>query len=95
MSGAIQILYEREHQRDVEKFGEAHDAQWVKGELLMAALCYLAYCLPKWIFNFSDIWPWKEEDWKPKSRIRNLVRAGALIAAEIDRLERMNDGNNH
>lgn len=29
-------------------------------------------------------WCW----WKPKNRRRDLVRAGALIAAEIDRLDR-------
>lgn len=32
-------------------------------------------------------WPWAREDWKPdENPIRNLVKAGALIAAEIDRL---------
>jgi hypothetical protein len=34
-------------------------------------------------------WPWDASWWKPKDVIRNLVRAGALIAAEIDRLRRM------
>jgi len=39
-------------------------------------------------------WPWELSSWKPgeddsnKSRIRELVKAGALIAAEIDRLQR-------
>jgi hypothetical protein len=36
-------------------------------------------------------WPWSFEWWKPKDRIRNLVRAGALIAAEIDRLQAMQE----
>ena len=43
-------------------------------------------------------WPWEPSSWKPtqptgdtidelaKARIRDLVKAGALIAAEIDRL---------
>lgn len=36
-----------------------------------------------------DNWPQDWEDyWKPKSPIQDLVRAGALIAAEIDRLQR-------
>ncbi len=45
-------------------------------------------------------WPWSDDDWKPgkqqddgiiptRERIRELVKAGALIAAEIDRLERL------
>lgn len=33
-------------------------------------------------------WPWDDEWWKPQDPIRDLVRAGALIAAEIDRLQR-------
>ena len=39
-----------------------------------------------------QIWPWEETWWKPASnnRIKDLVRAGALIAAEIDRLNSLN-----
>lgn len=34
-------------------------------------------------------WPWATDWWKPSDDpITNLVRAGALIAAEIDRLLR-------
>jgi hypothetical protein len=34
-------------------------------------------------------WPWRVQDWKPTpdDRVRELVKAGALIAAEIDRLQ--------
>jgi hypothetical protein len=36
------------------------------------------------------LWPFAPERWKPSpsNRIRELVKAGALIAAEIDRLQR-------
>jgi hypothetical protein len=35
-------------------------------------------------------WPWDQDWWKPSpDPIRNLVKAGALIAAEIDRLQRL------
>ena len=34
-------------------------------------------------------WPWDAEWWKPQDRRRDLVKAGALIAAEIDRLDRL------
>lgn len=33
-------------------------------------------------------WPWAAEWWKPKTPRRDLVRAGALILAEIERLDR-------
>ena len=33
-------------------------------------------------------WPWSLDWWKPKDPRRDLVRAGALIVAEIERLDR-------
>lgn len=33
-----------------------------------------------------NLWPWASRWYKPKDRLRDLVRAGALIAAAIDRL---------
>ena len=38
-----------------------------------------------------DEWPeeWDGSWWKPKGKIEDLTRAGALIAAEIDRLNRL------
>jgi hypothetical protein len=35
-----------------------------------------------------ETWPWGVEWWKPKSPRRDLVRAAALILAEIERLDR-------
>ena len=41
------------------------------------------------------LWPWKEAWWKPtpEDRIRELVKAGALIVAEIDRLRRKEEAH--
>lgn len=33
-------------------------------------------------------WPWGSSWWKPKDPRRDLVRAGALILAEIERIDR-------
>lgn len=33
-------------------------------------------------------WPWSWQWWKPKDPRRDLIRAGALIVAEIERLDR-------
>lgn len=35
-----------------------------------------------------SIWPWAGWWWKPNDRRRDLIRAAALIAAEIERLDR-------
>lgn len=35
-----------------------------------------------------DMWPWEPHWFKPKDKRRNLVIAGALIVAEIERLDR-------
>ena len=37
---------------------------------------------PRW-------WPWNFDWWKPKDRRRDLVRAAALLIAEIERLDRL------
>lgn len=45
--------------------------------------------------NPPDGWPWSRDWWKPSTDpIRNLVKAGALTAAEIDRLPRK-EGRDH
>ena len=36
-------------------------------------------------------WPWEEESFKPTTPLQDLVKAGALIAAAIDRLQKDND----
>lgn len=34
------------------------------------------------------LWPWEWSWFKPKARRRNLIRAAALLVAEIERLDR-------
>ena len=36
-------------------------------------------------------WPWEEESFKPTTSLEDLIKAGALIAAAIDRLQKSND----
>lgn len=38
--------------------------------------------------SVPKLWPWQGQWWKPKDRRRDLVRAAALIVAEIERLDR-------
>lgn len=85
--GVELIAAERERQKAVEGWTEAHDDEHRFGELAEAAVCY---AMPDKLELPGDVWPFDQGWWKPtpKDRVRELVKAGALIAAEIDRLER-------
>jgi len=95
-TGVELIVAERERQISGEGWTPAHDDEHSRGEMAWAAVCYAApgsvysvYRRPRG-FVFVDPWPWAEEwDKRDKdNRVRHLAKAGALIAAEIDRLQR-------
>ena len=96
--GAELIADERRRQIEVEGWTPKHDDVHGAGELVMAAVCYAEQAVQRgWlapdkyrkdsISRFSD-WPWGKSWWKPKDPISDLAKAAALIAAEIDRLQR-------
>lgn len=39
-------------------------------------------------YSLRRVWPWQKHELKRGDRMRELTKAGALIAAEIDRLQR-------
>lgn len=96
--GVEAIARERGRQQDSEGFDAVRDAQYVKAELSNAARSYAtrAVYLIHLLNSPSSLkasnrppalWPWTHDWWKPsEDPIRNLEKAGALIAAEIDRL---------
>jgi hypothetical protein len=90
-TGVDLIAQERQRQVDVEGWTPEHDAEHPDGALVDAARAYaLAATAPGYDRdNPPTAWPWDEGWWKPSDYpVRNLVKAGALIAAEIDRLAR-------
>lgn len=102
MKTGIELIAE-ERQRQIEKEGwsNSHDDNHKHGELARAAA---AYALPKAFRELMKngrptLFPWSVKWWKPmrfsekdgryiEDRVRQLQKAGALIAAEIDRLNR-------
>jgi hypothetical protein len=86
-TGAARIAAERRRQITAEGWSPEHDAEHVNGDLRDAAIAYLMATDDRAGDNAIDVWPWDVSWWKPKDAISNLVRAGALIAAEIDRLQ--------
>jgi len=94
------VIDERQRQIVGEEFDAAHDDAHANGEIARAAACYAS---PVRVFKaveavgrahesyvvYRDLWPWADKWWKPKlDRRSNLVKAGALILAEIDRIDR-------
>lgn len=45
--------------------------------------------LSKWVGSRPQLWPWRADWWRPSSRRRDLIKAAALIVAEIERLDRL------
>ena len=92
-SGVVLITAERQRQIDVEGWTPEHDDEHSSSELNRAARFYAKKA--QYPESYTDVkapmgWPWDTEWWKPSpDPIRNLVKAGALIAAEIDRLQRL------
>lgn len=70
-----------------EKWNDEHDDEHVNGEIARAAA---VYALPDGIRRwFIGLWPWDLSWLKEKhDRRRQLVIAGALIIAEIERFDR-------
>ncbi|HAU5636073.1 ead/Ea22-like family protein [Citrobacter amalonaticus] len=84
------VIAERYRQQSVEGWTPEHDDQYEDGELIDAAACY-AQDSGLWdcVGEPPSDWPWNDEWWKPsKNMRRNLVKAGALILAEIERRDR-------
>ena len=100
--GAGMIARERQRQKAEEGWTAEHDDKHTRRELALAACAY-ALPGP-YNFNGEVITPqriydltWWDQKWfkrsdkndmRPENMIPNLVKAGALIAAEIDRLKR-------
>jgi hypothetical protein len=104
VNGAERIAKERRRQVRSEYWSAGHDDEHDRAEMALAAVCYTAQAAGIWVnARGRDPWPWDSE-WdkrirtvrdnlvrRPatKDRIRLLEKAGALIAAEIDRLLRV------
>lgn len=88
------IEAERRRQKLVEGWTTDHDDEHFGQELATAAACY---ALPPTMRRFPvqgapALWPWHPNWWKPSpDRLRELVKAGALIVAEIERIQRAGD----
>lgn len=99
---ALDVVAERQRQISAENYKPDQDDAYTQNELTRAAEGYIHTVVSRgWTYesNPNDyeceeippFWPWADEHWKPKSPRRDLVRAAALIIAEIERIDRANE----
>lgn len=92
------IQSERERQKTKEGWTTEHDDEHSDAELALAAA---VYCLTAARYRDNSpiyrdnspicqsLWPGTIEYLKPKNPVKDLIRAGALIVAELERLDRL------
>lgn len=77
--GISMIAKERNRQIEQKGYDSTHDFEHEPYNFVYAAQAYLT--------RDEDLWPWESKYFKPSTdMIRNLEKAGALIAAAIDRI---------
>lgn len=91
------VLAERRRQVEAEGWTLEHDDAHSSGEMARAAAAYTfgvselggaVRCGKHSLPWRTKIWPWDRKWWKPSSRRHNLVKAAALLIAEIERIDR-------
>lgn len=89
-----EIADERRRQVEAEGWTPEHDDEHNTGGMAQAAACY-AMAARWWQAGWHPTslpdhieWPWARKWWKPKAPRQDLIRAAALIVAEIERLDR-------
>lgn len=87
----MDVIAERQRQIKVEGWTLEHDDVYTNNELPRAAACY-ALTASGWSTPSAiQLWPdnWDNSALKPTTPRRDLVKAAALILAEIERLDRV------
>jgi hypothetical protein len=90
MSPAGEILSERKRQISAGGFTAEHDDRYGAGVLSQAAAWYAANASGRANRGYGALpfWPFDAASKKPKDARADLVRAGALILAELERMDR-------
>lgn len=83
-SAIADVIAERQRQQSVKGFSAEQDDTYVGFQLSAAAICYIEP------MEAENYWPadWYDDSFKPTDTRRNLIKAAALIIAEIERIDR-------
>lgn len=89
LSRAMMDVAEERIRQKMKGYTSEHDDYYDDEELVWAASCYLMARETSFSKTWRPTgWPWHVRRWKPDTRRRNLVKACALILAEIERIDR-------
>lgn len=94
MNGAELIALERSRQIRIEGYDAKHDQSLDDHALEEAAMAYIHSSIGE-KKEAIKCWPWLLPFLKPRTRVRDLVRAGALIAAAIDKIQNKGEHENN
>ena len=92
---AQDVLAERQRQISAEGWTPEHDDEHINGELAAAGGAYAITAAseakggqPSFLHRVPSFWPFDDSWWKPKGMRNSLIKACALILAEIERIDR-------
>lgn len=83
-AAVLDVLLERQRQQTDKGFNNEQDDTYTGYQLAAAAISYIEP------MEAPNYWPadWHDDSFKPSDYRRNLVKATALLIAEIERLDR-------
>lgn len=87
MKTGLELITE-ERVKQIGKYGYTgyHDVGYQNKELLWGALTYLKKAMWEKNFNEKETWPFEMKYFNDEGYVESLKKAGAFIAAELDRL---------
>ena len=85
---AVDVLKERCRQVEEEGYAPESDDGYTDYQLPRAAICYAIKAAGLPSHRATLYWPFPAPAFKPTERRANLVKAAALLLAEIERLDR-------
>lgn len=89
----IELILAERNKQQKKGYTAEHDDEETNGQIAKAAAVYA--CPPEMRDGIAHLWEWSGAYFKPdttsttEGRIKELVKAAALICAEIERLDRI------